>query len=49
MSLSYRNQSINLKSKSIDWFDIRKELVVKGLKTYLSYSNTSWTKSFITN
>ena len=32
MFLSYRNQSIDLLCKSIDWFLYRETLVVKGLK-----------------
>ena len=34
MSLSYRNQSINLLCKSIDWFYMRRRLVVKGLNVH---------------
>ena len=34
MSLSYRNPSIDLLSKSIDWFLYTGKLVVKGLKLY---------------
>ena len=34
MSLSYRNQSINLLCKSIDWFYMRSRLVVKGLNVH---------------
>ena len=38
MSLSYRNQSIDLQSKSIDWFLYEGALVVKGLKNKALYS-----------
>ena len=38
MSLSYRNQFINLKGKSVDWFlydrDIRHERVMKKLTLF---------------
>ena len=31
MSLSHRNQSIDIQSKTIDWFLRERELIVKGL------------------
>ena len=45
MSLSYGNQSIDLQSKSIDWFLCEEALVVKGLKNKAWYSTL--TKSYI--
>ena len=32
MTLTYRNQSIDLQSKSIDWFLYERGFVVKGLR-----------------